>query len=79
MSRGGRCDKRVTDATQDAVNEVNQATPVSAGSSFRPDQLGESADRNCSIYDRAYSDPIYTENREKIAGKVSADKSGSSS
>ena len=63
--------KGVTDATQDAVNEGESGNAVSAGASFRPDRIwSESADRNCSIYDRACSDPIYTENCEKIAGKV---------
>ena len=63
--------KGVTDATQDAVNEVNQATQYLQEHLSDLDRIwSESADRNCSIYDRACSDPIYTENCEKIAGKV---------
>ncbi len=76
MSRGGRCDKRVTDATQDAVNEgIRQHQ-------YLQDHLSDLISwvkvliAIAVFMIRACSDPIYTENREKIAGKVSADKSG---
>lgn len=64
--------KGVTDATQDAVMECESGNAdYLPGASFRPDRIwSESSDRNCSIYDWACSDPIYTENCEKIAGKV---------